>query len=95
MKVGDVGEILFDGQYIFFLVVKERYGIPPLTSVFEKVLLNLLNKMNNNKLTKIAFLKSGFDQIPPQDAFELVSKIFAKSNIEVSICLTSYVSKLL
>lgn len=90
--VGDVGQIIHNDQYIFYLIVREKYRRTSSINILENSLINLRNKMETLKLTKLAIPKNGFDCINSHDAIILISKIFAKSNIEISICLVTSVS---
>lgn len=93
LRWGDVGEILSnEDQYVFYLVVKKKIGSSPILCGFEKALYNLLQKMNHYKLTKLAIPKSGLDKITVSEAKQYISKVFARSNIEVTLCLNSLVS---
>lgn len=89
---GDVGQIIHNDQYIFYLIIREKYKRSFSINIFEKSLINLRSKMEILKLTKLAMPKNGFDCINPHDAVILISNIFAKSNIEITICLTISVS---
>lgn len=90
--VGDVGQIIHNDQYIFYLIVREKYKRTSSANILEKSLINLRIKMETLKLTKLAIPKNGFDCINSRDATLLISKIFATSNIEISICLMTSVS---
>lgn len=92
LYVGDVGQIIHNDQYIFYLIVRQKYRRIATPSILEKSLINLRNKMEALKLTKLAIPKNGFDCINSRDAIILISKIFGTSNIEVSICLVTSVS---
>lgn len=90
--VGDVGQIIHNDQYVFYLIVREKYKRTSSANILEKSLINLRIKMETLKLTKLAIPKNGFDCINLRDATILISKIFATSNIEISICLMTSVS---
>lgn len=93
LRWGDSGEIVNDeDQYVFYLVVKKKIGHGSISSGFEKALHNLLLKMNDYKLSKLAISKSGLDKISVSEAKQYISKVFAKSNIEVTLCLNPLVS---
>ncbi|XP_025196678.1 uncharacterized protein LOC112595618 isoform X3 [Melanaphis sacchari] len=89
LHVSDVGHIKYNEQHVFYLVVKKKSSQKPLLSSLEVALYNLRDKMNDLKLTKLAIPKHGFDAYNMMDVKSLISKIFALSNIEVTICLTS------
>jgi len=91
--IGDVGEIVRDdGQYVFYLIVKKFKGVKPLLKDLKKTLINLRDKMNKHKLTKLAIPKSGLDSYYLMDVKEYISKIFAGTDIEISIYSLSTVS---
>jgi len=92
LHLGDVGEILHNGQYIFYLVVKEKYRMVPSRPLLEKALIKLCNKMKTLELTKLAIPKNGFDRYDPNNAMELISNIFARGNIQITICTVESVS---
>jgi len=92
LRVSDVGHIIHNEQHIFYIVIKRKMVQRPLLSTLEIALYNLRNKMNDLKLTKLAIPKYGLDSFNMMDVKELISTIFASSNIEVTICLTSSVS---
>lgn len=92
LRVSDVGHIIHNEQHIFYIVTKRKIAQRPVLSSLEIALYNLRNKMNDLKLTKLAIPKYGLDLFNMIDVKELISKIFASSNIEVTICLTSSVS---
>lgn len=92
LHLGDVGEILHHGQYIFYLVVKEKYRTALSRHFLEKALIKLCNKMKTLELTKLAILKNGFDRYDSKNAIELASKILARSNVHITICTMESVS---
>lgn len=85
LRTSDVGEVLHDEQYIFYLVVKRRIKITPYKKDFENACYNLLAKMNKYKLTKLAFPKSGLDQFTVLEANEIFAKVFSGSEIEITL----------
>jgi len=92
LHVSDVGHIFHNEQHVFYLVVKRKMSQKSLLCSLEIALYNLRNQMNDLKLTKLAIPKYGFESYNMLDVKSLISKIFALSNIEVTICLTSSVS---
>lgn len=93
LQWGDVGEILSDeNQYVFYLVLKKKIGPGSTLNSFEKTLHSLLWKMNKYGLTKLAISKSGLERFTLSEAKQYISKVFAKSNIEVTLCLNPLVS---
>lgn len=86
LEVGHVGEIVCDTQYIFYLVVKKTESNTVSLHNFEKTLCNLVVRMKELGLKKLAIPKSEFDFYSSQKVKGLISKIFDKSDIEVSIC---------
>ncbi|XP_050063348.1 origin recognition complex subunit 1-like isoform X3 [Aphis gossypii] len=90
LRVGDVGHIFHNEQHVFYLVVKRKMSQKSLLCSLEMALCNLRNQMNNLKLTKLAISKYGFESYNMMmDVKSMISKIFASSNIELTICLTS------
>ncbi|XP_060847866.1 uncharacterized protein LOC132927368 isoform X3 [Rhopalosiphum padi] len=89
LRVSDVGHIIHKEQHIFYLVVKRKMSQKPLLSSLEIALYNLRKQMNDCKLTKLAISKYGFEEFNLMDVKALISKIFALSNIEITICLKS------
>ncbi|XP_026818402.1 protein PF14_0175-like isoform X3 [Rhopalosiphum maidis] len=89
LRVSDVGHIVHKEQHIFYLVVKRKMSQKPLLSSLEIALYNLRKQMNDCKLTKLAISKYGFEEFNKMDVKALISKIFALSNIEITICLKS------
>jgi len=92
LHVSDVGHIFHNEQHVFYLVVKRKMSQKSLLCSLEIALYNLRKKMNDLKLTKLAITKYGFESYNMFDVKSMISKIFALSNMEVTICLTSSVS---
>lgn len=92
LKPGDVGEILSNGQYIFYLVVKRTLSQRPFRRNFENALYKLFDMMKSYKLTKLAIPKYGFDVFSIHEARLLISRVFAGSDIKVSLCNMTPVS---
>lgn len=92
LHLGDVGEIVYQGQFIFYLVVKEKYRMAPTKHDMEKSLVKLYNKMKSLKLTKLAIPSYGFDRFNMNDALELTSKVFSITDVQVTICTKEQVS---
>lgn len=85
---GDVGQIIHNEQYIFYLVLEKvfkGYKYKSKTNYLEKALYNLFDKMKLRKLNKLAIPISEMNHCKPEIK-ELISKVFLGSNIEVSIC---------
>lgn len=88
LRIGEVGEIVCDDQYIFYLVVRKRFKMNPSKRDLEKACINLLDKMNNYKLTKLAIPKNGLDHFTVLEVKEVFSKVFFGSGIEISLYVT-------
>lgn len=89
LHVSDVGHIFHNEQHVFYLIVKRKMSQKSLLCSLEIALYNLRKKMNDLKLTKLAITKYGFESYNMFDVKSMISKIFALSNMEVTICLTS------
>lgn len=93
LRWGDTGEIHTDeDQYIFYLVVKRKTIQNSVLCGFERTLHSLLWKMNHYNLTKLAISNSGLDNTTLSEAKQYISKVFARTNIEVILCINPIVS---
>ncbi|XP_050438282.1 GATOR complex protein WDR24-like isoform X4 [Adelges cooleyi] len=88
LKVGDVGVIKNNNQYIFFLVTKKKYELSVYFTDLEKALLNLLDQMKYYKLTKLAiFFCDQLQRYTVPDIKMFLTKAFSGTNISINICL--------
>lgn len=95
LRPGDVGQIIHNEQYIFYLVldrVYNSYNRKLKTNYLEIALYNLFDKMKLHKLNKLAIPMSEMNRYSKPELKELISKVFSGSNIEVSICTLLSVS---
>lgn len=91
--VGDVGEIVRDNQYIFYLITKRlSKGRPSNTQSLEKASNNLLLKMKRLGLTKLAIPFYGLNLHCLSEEKHTISRVFSGSNIEIIICTAPSVS---
>ncbi|XP_050537929.1 uncharacterized protein LOC126903640 isoform X2 [Daktulosphaira vitifoliae] len=91
LKVGDVGVLNHKNQYIFYLVTKKYSNRKPTFDALKNTLVELLNKMKKNNLTKLAIPKigCGLDGLDWFEVQNFIKKLFYGSGIHITVCAPS------
>jgi len=94
LKIGNVGIVKCQDQYVFYLITKKKsYGKPTMNTM-KKALHSLFGKMKEHNLTKLAIPKigCGLDRLDWSDVRSLIIDIFSGSDIHITVCVPSKVS---
>lgn len=87
LRAGDVGKIIHNERYIFYLVIEKYNTKKCRNNVLENGLYNiLLDKVKMQKFKKLAIPISD-NHRNTLEVKELASKVFSESDIDVSICI--------
>lgn len=90
LQLGSCGEMVQNKKHVFFVVLKRHYVRKDfLKRDLEQAFNNLLGKMKTYNLTKLALQKSEFDSLNWWEVKETISKVFAGTKIEISVCSIS------
>lgn len=82
LRVGEVGEIVQNEQYLFYLVINKIRTNPVLLFHLERSLNNLYEIMNRHGLKKLVISKPIID-FNLSDLKKLVLKVFGDTDIEI------------
>ncbi|XP_050530524.1 uncharacterized protein LOC126899551 isoform X2 [Daktulosphaira vitifoliae] len=89
LKPGDVGVVVNNNQYIFFLIVKNKNDHQRIEPVFiDNAVSDLANKMKQLKLTKLAVcaMSNGLQRFVWSEMKKYFNKYFFGSNISIMEC---------
>ncbi|XP_050540188.1 uncharacterized protein LOC126904889 [Daktulosphaira vitifoliae] len=91
LKVGDVGVLNHNNQFIFYLITKKYSNGKPTIYTLKQTLFKLLKKIKENNLTKLGIPKigCGLDGLNWSDVENFIKDLFCGTGVQITVCVPS------